>query len=167
MAWGQQGRRFPAPRCAGRLSEDCFVVRDANGFPLACVYCRDKAGGSFAASRLTSDEARRITAAIARLPELLGFHPRGSGCRWKAAKPYHVALEDSYVRRHWDEIDLTCRLNGIPFEPTGERIRRDGVWCVHAFADQLPAMMFWNEFAGAGCAIRNSSSPNGAATSPA
>jgi len=148
-------RRFPGPWRAERASEDCFVVRDANGFPLACVYCRDdlhKAGWSFAHGRLTSDEARRIAAGIARLPELLGFrvgfYPRGGGYKWKAAKPYHVALEDSYIRRHWDEIDATCRLNRIPFEPTGERINRDGLWCVHEFADQLHAMMFWNEFAG-------------------
>jgi hypothetical protein len=76
-------------------------------------------------------------------PELLklriGFHPRGDGYRWKTTKPYHVALEDSCIRRHWDEIDLTCRLNGIPFDPTGERIHRE---------DQLHAMMFWSEFAG-------------------
>lgn len=148
-------RRFPAPWRAERASEDCFVVRDANGFPLACIYCRDdlhRAGWSFAHGRLTSDEARRIAVGIARLPELLGFrvgfYPRGGGTKWRTARPYHVALEDSYVRRHWDEIDLTCRLNGIPFEPTGERIQRDGLWCVHEFADQLHAMMFWNEFAG-------------------
>jgi len=91
-----------------------FVVRGANGFPLACVYCRDdlhKAGWS-------SDEARRIAAGIARLPELLGFrigfYPHSSGTRWRVARPYHVALEDSYVRRHWDEIDLTCRLMEFP-----------------------------------------------------
>jgi hypothetical protein len=137
------------------MNEDCFVVRDANGYPLACVYCRDdlhKAGWSFATSRLTSDEARRIAAGIARLPELLGFRigfeSRGGGHRWKPAKPYHVALEDSYIRRHWDEIELTCRLNRIPFEATGERIQRNGIWCVHEFADQLHAMMVWNEFAG-------------------
>ena len=96
-------------------------MRGANGFPLACVYCRDdlhKAGWSFAHGRLTSDETRRIVAGIARLPELLGFrigfYPHSSGTMWRVARPYHVALEDSYVRRHWDEIDLTCRLMEFP-----------------------------------------------------
>jgi hypothetical protein len=27
-----------------------------------------------------------------------GFHPRGSGPRWRDDRPYHVALEDRYNR---------------------------------------------------------------------
>jgi hypothetical protein len=68
------------------------------------VHCRDDLQKwSFGHSHLTSDEARRIANAIARLPELLmqrrGFHPRGGGHdRWKASRPYHVALEDSHTK---------------------------------------------------------------------
>jgi hypothetical protein len=107
FSWSQAKNDGGFPPPGASMNEGCFVVRDANGFPLACVCCRDdlhRAGWSFAASRLSSNEASRIAAGIARLPELLGFrtgfHPRGSGYRWKATKPYHVALEDSYVRRH-------------------------------------------------------------------
>jgi hypothetical protein len=41
----------------------------------------------------------------------------------EAKSPYHVALEDSYVRAHLDEIDALCKLNSIPFNATGEKIR--------------------------------------------
>lgn len=44
-------------------------------------------------------------------------------------------------RAHYDGITALCRLNGIPFDPTGEKIRLDGLWCVHEFG-QLDAMMF-------------------------
>jgi hypothetical protein len=37
-------------------------------------------------------------------------------------------------------------LNGIPFDPT--KIQREGLWCVHQFAQQLDAMMFWDRFKG-------------------
>jgi hypothetical protein len=49
----------------------CFHVLDANGFRLVSVHCRDNLQElSFAQNHLTSDEARRIAKAIARLPEL-------------------------------------------------------------------------------------------------
>ena len=83
-----------------------------------------------------------------RNPGWKGFESRGGGKRWKASKPYHVALEDSYARRNWDEIDGLCKLNGIPFEPTGERISARGLWCVYQFAKQSEAMMFWDRFEG-------------------
>jgi hypothetical protein len=97
--------------------------------------------------------ARRIAKAITRIPEFMmqrrGFYSRGGGhARWSAARPYHVALEDSYVRAYWDFINATCKLNGIPFKPTGEQIRKDGLWCVCEFAWQIEAMMFWDEFRG-------------------
>jgi hypothetical protein len=37
---------------------------------------------------------------------------------------------------------------GVPFDPTGQRIHRDGHWCVYEFARQLDAMMFWDKFEG-------------------
>jgi hypothetical protein len=46
-------------------------VSDANGQKLAYVYFEEKPGRRAAAKLLTKDEARRIAANIARLPDLL------------------------------------------------------------------------------------------------
>ena len=48
-----------------------YVVRDANGLELA-HYSRENEDEARQAKVLTKDEARRIAANIARLPELLG-----------------------------------------------------------------------------------------------
>lgn len=78
-----------------------------------------------------------------------GFNARGGGdWRWKASHPFHVALDDLYVRSRWDRITTLCKFNNIPFDPTGERIQRGGIWCVYEFAAQLDAMMFWDQFGG-------------------
>ena len=146
-------RRFPPPWKV-QQANDCYDILDSNGFRLVSVYYRDDLQKwSFGHSHLTSDEARRIANAIARLPELLmqrrGFYSRGGGHnRWKPSRPYHVALEDSYIRTHWDEIDALCKLNGIPFNATGEKIRDGGLWCVYEFAGQMDAIMFWYRFEG-------------------
>src|SRR3954453_3171492 len=67
---------------------------------------------SFGVSNLSSDEARRIGKAIARIPEFMmphqGFYARGGGLRWRADRPYHVALEDRYIREHWDKSTLSA-----------------------------------------------------------
>jgi hypothetical protein len=49
-----------------------YVVRDANGQALAYLYSRDSEVEAQQAKALTTGEARRIAANIARLPELLG-----------------------------------------------------------------------------------------------
>ena len=62
-------------------------------------------------------------------------------------RPYHVALEDSYVRAHWDEINALCKLNSIPFNATGEKVR-DEAFRVYEFTWQMDAILFWDRFEG-------------------
>lgn len=147
-------RRFKPPWSLIRDSAECYTVQDANGVTVAWIYCRDdEQRYSFGAGKLTSEEARRIGKAIARIPELLmqrqGFHPRGEAARkLRADRPFHVALEDSYIRAHWQEITALCKLNSLPFNATGEKIQQDGVWCVYEFSWQMDAILFWDRFRG-------------------
>lgn len=151
MESSQPKRRFPPPWTVERPHADAFIVKDANGIPLVQIACRDDLKDlPFYHTNLTSDEARRIAKAVSRLPEFLmqrhGFHPRGSSPhRYSKSRPYHVALDDQYIRVNYDRISNLCEFNRIPFEPTGERIRG---WRVHAFGVQLEAIQFWAEFEG-------------------
>ncbi len=149
----ESSRHFKPPWKLERENSECYVVRDANGVTLAWLYFRDDIQHySLGASKLTSDEARRIGKAIARIPEFMmprvGFHPRGFAPNYRADRPYHVALEDRYVRENWSEIYAICKLNSLPCNATGEVIRSDGVWCVYEFALQLDAILFWDRFKG-------------------
>ena len=52
-------RRFPAPWTIEDKNNACFVVKDANGFAVACVNYEDELGQRMVASLMTRDEARR------------------------------------------------------------------------------------------------------------
>ena len=68
-------RRFPPPWSVEEQGA-CLVVRDANGQQLAYIYFENEPGRRSAAKLLTRDEARRIAANFARLPDLLGPNAR-------------------------------------------------------------------------------------------
>ena len=63
-------RRFPPPWIVEE-SNAYFTARDHTGQALAYVYFEEEPGRRSAANLLTRDEARRIAAYVAELPELL------------------------------------------------------------------------------------------------
>ena len=73
---GRGGGREAAERPRAVKPPACFIVRDANGQALAFVYCEDEPGRRATGKLLTRDEARRIAANIAKLPELLLNPPK-------------------------------------------------------------------------------------------
>jgi hypothetical protein len=64
-------RRFPPPWTVEGRNDACFIVKDRGGHALAYVYYEEEPGRRSAANLMTKDEARRIAANIAKLPELL------------------------------------------------------------------------------------------------
>ena len=65
-------RRFPPPWSIEDYNNGCYIVRDRDGQALTYVYYEDEPGRRSAAKLLSKDEARRIAANIAKLPNLLG-----------------------------------------------------------------------------------------------
>jgi hypothetical protein len=65
----------PASQCRGPFEDHnsaCFIVKVANGVAVAYIYYEEEPGRRAAANLMTKEEARRIAANIAKLPELLG-----------------------------------------------------------------------------------------------
>ena len=67
-------RRFPSPWSVEEL-DSCFVVKDVSGQALAYMYFEKEPRRRFRRELLTRDEAQRIAAIFAKLPELLGGLP--------------------------------------------------------------------------------------------
>jgi hypothetical protein len=67
----EPSRRFPPPWRADTIPGG-YCVGDATGQSIAYVYSRATEAEARQANVLTADEARRVAANIARLPELLG-----------------------------------------------------------------------------------------------
>ena len=61
---------FPPPWSIEEIGGECLVVRDANGQALTYLYFDDDRHRRALSGRLTSEEAKRIAANIAKLPEL-------------------------------------------------------------------------------------------------
>ena len=62
--------RFPPPWSSEEHSA-YFVVRDHNGQALAYIYYENELRPAISRKLLTKDEARRIAANLAKLPELV------------------------------------------------------------------------------------------------
>ena len=64
-------RLYPAPWQVEQIPGG-YKVLDANGQSLAYIYSRERPADANIAHVLTTDEARRIAANVAKLPGLLG-----------------------------------------------------------------------------------------------
>jgi endo-1,4-beta-D-glucanase Y len=62
---------LPAAWTVEDRNDACFIVKDKNGYALAYVYYEEESGRRSAANLMTKDEARRIAANVAKLPDLV------------------------------------------------------------------------------------------------
>jgi hypothetical protein len=78
-------RCFSAPRSVEENRGISYIARDANRFAVAYVYFESEPGRRAAANLMTKDEARRVAAGIAKLPELLRGRNDTQAEGWKLA----------------------------------------------------------------------------------
>ena len=71
LLFQNDGAPFPPPWTVEEYRGISYIVRDANNFPVAYVYFESEPGRRAAAKLMTKDEAMKIVAGIAKLPELL------------------------------------------------------------------------------------------------
>jgi len=64
-------RRFPPPWTIEEHNQACFIVKDAGWQALGYFYFEEEGGRRSAANLLTRDEAWKMAANFAKLPELL------------------------------------------------------------------------------------------------
>jgi endo-1,4-beta-D-glucanase Y len=69
LAMSDHHRRFRSPWTFEDHNNACFIVKDATGFAIAYVYYEDETGRRTASELMTRDEARRIAANIAKIPQ--------------------------------------------------------------------------------------------------
>jgi hypothetical protein len=72
-------RRFPPPWTVEEYRGISHIVRDANRFAVAYVYFESEPRRRAAANLMSKDEARKIAAGIAKLPELLSHKREETG----------------------------------------------------------------------------------------
>ena len=76
----RETRRFPPPWSVEDI-EAAFVVKDSGGQKLGYFYYEDEPGRRSSAKLLTKDEARRMAANVAKLPEGLAHDERRAEAR--------------------------------------------------------------------------------------
>ena len=137
-------RRFLPPWSVDE-TEPYFIVRDANRQAVAYVYCEDEAGRRTTAKLLTRDEARRIAANKAKLPELLasnqGQNMKRFAAMMGASALIAVLLSTPMARKafsdaHTEDVKHLISVNNI--NPTGVQIRGGPV-----FRNRMAAWLRW------------------------
>jgi len=117
-----------------KLGQECFIVRDANGHALAYVYFEDEPRRPAAAQLLTCDEARRIAANTAKLPEpsrpsrARPMYARG--CYRNDGRRRHRKNSDGGIsaQAHFEEDRALAR--AVALFAVGREGRPRGVSCV-------------------------------------
>jgi hypothetical protein len=86
-----EARRFPPPWSVEE-TDACFIVRDGKGQTLAYAYFEDEPGRRAATHLLPRDEARRIAANIAKLPECTNRQTYSSMLTCSPSTPERAAV---------------------------------------------------------------------------